>query len=753
MTVQKDVTKNIYVGNGSTRTFPFTFECPAEHPEYIKVYLMQDDGTALATSDYQLDMDARQITYPSSGTALPEGKKLVIMRELPLQQQMNLVNNGPYFAEDIEQAFDENVMAMQQIAEKLNRTITMSVDVDGSAFINEVPFEAGKSFRIADDGKSIVLTEDPARVLPLAQSKLEAATAQANIAAAKAAAAAESESKAESYAANADASKTAAAASSSDAANSAAVAAGYKADTLLMKNAVAENVKAAKESEANAKQASVSASASEAEAKAAKVAANEAAVNASNSASEAKLYETGANSYAGNAKEYAATATAQASKATAKAIEATDGANRAKSEADRAKSISDSIGNPVSDVTENNGTVTVTKSNGTQSTFMAFPQDANGTLPIAKGGTGANNAYDAAENLNLGYKQFTIKANPSYAYIPSLFTCTYTSVTLPKGIELNINGEAYISTVETTLLISTLGTAAELAGKDVYIYACQGEGTEPVFTLSLNSTVPDGYTADNSRKIGGFHCECSAVGSLTNVNPVTGVTEAHKLIDLGTGEIIAPSRWDLWHKPTGKQTEGMSYIEEVDVWIGIYGASWDGTKLVHTFGGIWADGTSTKKWHGELSLEALMQQGMRLPWRYEFQMAAKGSNEQTNIKGSADPSTTGAHVDTAGRRMVSNYGLEDCCGVLWQWLMDLGFAGGSGWTNSTYASDVDPRSYGQTYSTLYRLHGGGGWYDPSSCGSRCAACNSLSANVSSSIGCRGASEPLHRKGEKRRPVY
>ena len=179
MTVQKDVTKNIYVGNGSTRTFPFTFECPAEHPEYIKVYLMQDDGTALATSDYQLDMDARQITYPSSGTALPEGKKLVIMRELPLQQMMNLVNNGPYFAEDVETAFDENVMAMQQIAEKLNRSIIMSVDIDGDAFVNEVPFEAGKSFRIADDGKSIVLTEDPARVLPTVQNLATAAETSA----------------------------------------------------------------------------------------------------------------------------------------------------------------------------------------------------------------------------------------------------------------------------------------------------------------------------------------------------------------------------------------------------------------------------------------------------------------------------------------------------------------------------------------------------------------------------------------------
>lgn len=196
MTVQKDVTKNIYVGNGSTRTFPFTFECPAEHPEYIKVYLMQDDGTALATSDYQLDMDTRQITYPSSGTALPEGKKLVIMRELPLQQMMNLVNNGPYFAEDVETAFDENVMAMQQIAEKLNRSIIMSVDIDGDAFVNEVPFEAGKSFRIADDGKSIVLTEDPAKVLPLVQGVYAQIQAQAQIASASAAAAAKSEDSA-----------------------------------------------------------------------------------------------------------------------------------------------------------------------------------------------------------------------------------------------------------------------------------------------------------------------------------------------------------------------------------------------------------------------------------------------------------------------------------------------------------------------------------------------------------------------------
>lgn len=290
MTVQKDVTKNIYVGNGSTRTFPFTFECPAEHPEYIKVYLMQDDGTALATSDYQLDMDARQITYPSSGTALPEGKKLVIMRELPLQQMMNLVNNGPYFAEDVELAFDENVMAMQQIAEKLNRSIIMSVDIDGDAFVNEVPFEAGKSFRIADDGKSIVLTEDPARVLPLAQEAYTQTQAQAQSAAASAAAAAKSKNSAAASASEAGNSAQAASTSAASATESAELTSGYKQEALAAK--------------ADAATSATNADTSKEAAQTAATNAGNFATSAGQSASEAQNYRDAAKNYATNAKNY-----------------------------------------------------------------------------------------------------------------------------------------------------------------------------------------------------------------------------------------------------------------------------------------------------------------------------------------------------------------------------------------------------------------------------------------------------------------
>lgn len=334
------------------------------------------------------------------------------------------------------------------------------------------------------------------------------------------------------------------------------------------------------------------------------------------------------------------------------------------------------------------------------------------------------------------YEVALIKNNPNYYNRDELFTTNKTTVTIPKDLKININGNCYISTINKSLQLSTVDTPANLAGKDVYIYACEPtSGTEPIFVLSLNSTVPTGYTANNSRKIGGFHCLCKDVG----------VIEGHTLSGYVTGDILPATRWDLLHRPKG-EPEGFAYEELTDCWIAIYLPSWDGTKLVSVYNGVIADGASTKKWHGEAFYEQFAKQGMRLVWRHEFQMGAKGSNEQTNIQGSSDPNTTGGHVDTAGRRMISNIGLEDCCGVLWQFAMDLGFAGGSGWTNSVYNSSVDDRSYGQTYGTLYRLLLGARWADGGSSGSRSAACYNSSAGVSVYFSARSASEPKTVKG-------
>ena len=325
-----------------------------------------------------------------------------------------------------------------------------------------------------------------------------------------------------------------------------------------------------------------------------------------------------------------------------------------------------------------------------------------------------------------------------------LFTPNKTSITVHSGTQVVINEQLYTSTNDTTLQLSLVGQPSELAGKDVYIYACQPtdvSSTEPVFILSLNSTVPTGYSADNSRKIGGFHCLCLDVGTISG----------HTLSGYVTGDILPASVWDLIHRPKCSP-EGMVYIPEVDIWMDIYLNSWDGSKLVSVNGGTTADGASTKKFHGEQFVERLADIKKRLPWRYEFQVAAKGSNECTNIKGSTDANTTGGHIDTAGRRMISNYGLEDACGFLWQWASDIGVNGSVDWNDSVYNSGVDDPSYGRSYGTLYRALLGGSWYDGSGCGSRSVNMSVASASVYSHFGGRGASEPLYRNALNRKSL-
>lgn len=170
MTVQNTTVKDIYVGNGATTKFPITFQM-TDHPEYIKVYITGDDSVAVETENFSVDLGAKTVTYPANGDPLPDGHKITIYRELPLYQLMNLVNQGPFFAENIELSFDDLTFICQQLNEKLNRTLSAGVDVNN--FNNTFSVKAGMSFRINDAGDGLVLTEDPARVLPLAKDVLE----------------------------------------------------------------------------------------------------------------------------------------------------------------------------------------------------------------------------------------------------------------------------------------------------------------------------------------------------------------------------------------------------------------------------------------------------------------------------------------------------------------------------------------------------------------------------------------------------
>lgn len=379
-----------------------------------------------------------------------------------------------------------------------------------------------------------------------------------------------------------------------------------------------------------------------------------------------------------------------------------------------------------------------------------------GVVQLATPADVASGAIDkvvTAEQLhNATTGTSALAALPEFYRRKTLMSSNKTSITIYEMTMVNIGTKGYILQSDVTLDLTSASAwddttsidytkAAKRAGHDFYVYACKpARGIEPVLILSANSTVPDGYDQDTSRKIGGFHCLCRAVGTLAWRNPATLTYEAHHLSGYLAGDILPASIWDLNHRATS-ENEGMVYSSETGMWFDIYLSSWDGEKLVSVFGGTTADGASAKKFHGEMFAECAAQVKKELISRDNFIAVAKGSNERTPIHGYADADTTGGHVDTDNRRMISNIGLEDCCGFLWQWCKQSGGANGSGgWTNSTYDSSVDGNAtYGSTYGNYFRANVGGGWADSSYCGSRCVHVADVSAHVFASGGGRLAS--------------
>jgi len=306
-----------------------------------------------------------------------------------------------------------------------------------------------------------------------------------------------------------------------------------------------------------------------------------------------------------------------------------------------------------------------------------------------------------------------------------------TTVTI-KGsnlIPLRIGDHWFFLSSDTDASTATdMDTGTISNGKDYYVYACDDSGSL-VFKISLASTYPTGFTAATSRKIGGFHTLC------TNVGTIAG----HTLTGYTANSILPQSVWDLKHRPIS-DPEGMVWSDEAQIWVDIYLASGTGGSTVSVNGGTISD---TRNWMDFVDdFGAVKKQLLDDP---EFQLIAAGSNEETNITGSADPVTTGGHVDTASRRMISNIGCEDCCGALQQWLktpsakldnstagswIDLVGAKGSFYTYGT-------NGYGNT-----QLRAGGYWGHAACCGSRCRGAANYRWNTDTGMGGRGRSRKL-----------
>lgn len=153
-----------YIGNNSTDEFDWSFLITAA--AQLIIIEIDDDGNATTLqlgTDYTLD----GISEDAGGTAtrvdgnLPTDWEWVMYRDVAELQSTNLKNQGAYFPQTVEAAFDYAMMILQWHRDNIDRSMKLSslvdpsdVDLDFSMILNIDDFRAanGVTLVVNDDG-------------------------------------------------------------------------------------------------------------------------------------------------------------------------------------------------------------------------------------------------------------------------------------------------------------------------------------------------------------------------------------------------------------------------------------------------------------------------------------------------------------------------------------------------------------------------------------------------------------------------
>ena len=294
---------------------------------------------------------------------------------------------------------------------------------------------------------------------------------------------------------------------------------------------------------------------------------------------------------------------------------------------------------------------------------------------------------------------------------------------------------------DAILTETALDVDSFVVGKNYYVYCCDNGTDNESYKISLNATYPVGYTAANTRKIGGFHYgDCRVINSdiepLNSSNVAWGIGWEDNIFQ----GILPYSIWTLAHRPKS-EPEGMVFCPSINKWVDIYIQS---INYKSEYGSVPMTGTEGMSYYD--FHEKVARKIRKNPLSYlEFCSVADGSpNGRADSNDYAWSKTTNTGRNGCGlvAKAVSVYGLKDCAGNVYEVSKDISWEGSGtfAWRSAAnvkkgaiYAAlDTDPRIL---------LHGSL-WNDGSSCGSRSAHCDGYPWSVGPSVGCRFSSDSL-----------
>ena len=163
MTVSSSTNRASYSGNGSLTTFAYGFKIFDQ--DDLTVILRAANGTETVqtiVTDYTVtgvgDAGGGNVVF---GTAPASGVTVVILREMDLEQGLDLVPNDPFPAQSLENSLDKLTFMVQQHNEELGRAIKASRTnvISGSEFTISAANRANKIFAFDSSGDVSITQE------------------------------------------------------------------------------------------------------------------------------------------------------------------------------------------------------------------------------------------------------------------------------------------------------------------------------------------------------------------------------------------------------------------------------------------------------------------------------------------------------------------------------------------------------------------------------------------------------------------
>lgn len=128
MSLESKISKNVFQGNGTTKTFSFTFRVWKEDQVLVYVGIGDETETDVTSScSIMLSENGGTVTFP---TAPAVGMTIVITRNMPFIQEDQYITGARFDPHEIEDRLDQDCAERQQLLDGVERAVKVPVTSD-----------------------------------------------------------------------------------------------------------------------------------------------------------------------------------------------------------------------------------------------------------------------------------------------------------------------------------------------------------------------------------------------------------------------------------------------------------------------------------------------------------------------------------------------------------------------------------------------------------------------------------------------